>query len=91
MSFLKTERCIKVESNVANVGNFNPDNGLNVNNWNRDNGNDNVWASPLIVSGNKFMARLAWRLLSILQAFCQFPVIFPEVLSNYYCLALENP
>lgn len=40
-------------SSVAVVGNFNPENGLNVNNWNHDNGNHNVWAAPLIVSGNE--------------------------------------
>ena len=37
-------------SNVANVGNANPDNGLNVNDWNRDNGNHNIGAVRLVVS-----------------------------------------
>ncbi len=49
---LLTEKySLKGGSNVANVGNANPDNGLNVNNWNRDNGHDNVFAAPLVVSG----------------------------------------
>ena len=42
-----------VDSNVANVGNFNADNGLNVNNWNPANRNDNLFAAPLILSGSK--------------------------------------
>jgi hypothetical protein len=61
---------LKSSSNVANVGNFNADNGLNVNNWNAHNGNDNVHVAPLIVSSKKisFRASSAWWLLSIRQA-----------------------
>ena len=50
-----TGRHSQVDPNVANVGNFNAVDGLNVNNWNRDNGNDNVFASPLVVSRKKVL------------------------------------
>ena len=40
----------RVGSNVANVGNFNADNGLNVNNWDASNRNDNLFAAPLVAS-----------------------------------------
>ena len=61
---------LRSESNVANVGNFNADNGLNVNNWNRDKSNDNVFAAPLAVSSLQILFKVmrAWLLLSSHQA-----------------------
>lgn len=75
-----------MSSHVAVVGNADPDNGLNVNEMNADNGNDNVHAVRLIVSGRKILFKgcFAWRILSILQAFCLFPASIPEVLNNFY-------
>ena len=78
-----------VEGNVANVGNFNSDNGLNVNNWNPANRNDNLFAAPLIAFGEKkIIWNFAWRILSIPQASCLFPEDFLEELDNFYCLLL---
>jgi hypothetical protein len=74
-----------VESNVANVGNFNDNNGLNVNDWNADNGNSNVWVSRLVLSSS-----LAWWILSNHQAFCLFLVKLAEALSIFYLLKLES-
>ena len=78
-----------VESNVANVGNFNADNGPNVNDWNRDNGNSNVFAVPLVVSGkcDSNLASFAWRNESIRQASCQLPVKKLGAQCNFYLLA----
>jgi len=70
-------------SNVANVGNFDAENGLNVNNWNRDNGNDNVFASPLVVSSSADV-------LSTRLAFCLFLAKCFEVLNSFYCLRLAS-
>jgi len=73
-----------VGTNVANVGNFNADNGPNVNHWNRDNGNDNVFVAPLVVSGENCIkqAGFAWRDESIRQASCLFLATLLEVLST---------
>ncbi len=57
------------------VGNFN-DNGLNVNNLHPDNGNDNVWASPLVVTRNLTFATVLL-FVSNHRAFSQFLGAFP--------------
>ena len=82
-----TKRC---SSNVANVGNANPDNGLNVNDWNRDNGHDDVGSPRLVVSS--FIRRFcfkryfAWWTLTIHQAFCLFLEVLPVILNIFYLL-----
>jgi len=74
-----------VDSNVANVGNFNADNGLNVNNWNPTNRNDNLFAAPLILFGNKKIRwYFVWLILSIRQAFCQFPEVLFVNQDNFF-------
>lgn len=79
---------LKVGSNVANVGNFNADNGLNVNDWNRDKGNDNVWAVRLVVSRRKipFKWYFAWWSGSSHQASCLFLVGLIVILNIFYQL-----
>ena len=74
-------------SNVANVGNANPDNGLNVNDWNRDNGNDNVGGPLLVVSS--FKGYFAWWTLTIHQAFYLFLAILLAALNIFYLLLLD--
>ena len=82
-----------VESNVANVGNFNADNGPNVNDWNRDTGNDNVFAVPLVVSGkcDSNPASFAWRNESNRQASCRLPAKKLGAQCNFYLLMLGHP
>lgn len=67
--------------NSANVGRNHPDNRFNVNDWNADNGNDNVGAVPAVVSSK---IKVAWRILSILQAFYLFLEGLTRVLDNFY-------
>jgi hypothetical protein len=77
--------------NVANVGNFNSDNGLSVNNWNRDNSNSNIFAAPLEVSSGfkeaYFAPNFVWLILSILQACGQFLEVLIRVL-GIFCFAV---
>lgn len=80
-------------SNVAYVGNANPDRGLNVNDWNRDRGNHNVGAVRLVVSStnDSVLACFAWRHESSRQASCQFLASMFEVLDIYCFLMLDCP
>ena len=81
-----------VGSNVANVGNADPDNGLNVNDWNRDNGNRNVGAVRLVVSRKKEsnLVSSAWWHESSHQASCLFLAKLLEVLSNFCIPDIES-
>ena len=76
-----------VGSNVANVGNWNDDNGLNVNDWNRDESNVNIGAARWIVSSMKLS--FAWWNVSIHQAFFLFPVVLFEVQDTFYQLLID--
>ena len=72
-----------VGSNLANVGNFNADNGPNVNDWNRDKSNVNIGDAFWIVSS------IAWWILSNHQASCLFPATWPEA-RYIFCLLLPD-
>lgn len=76
-------------SNLANVGNFNADNGPNVNDWNRDDHNVNLGAARWIVSSEDslrgFSLSIAWWTLSSRQAFCLFLEVLPEA-RRIFCL-----
>ena len=80
-----------VSSNLANVGNFNADNGPNVNDWNRDKHNVNLGAARWIVSSTKEIIRVsfAWWILSSHQASYLLPEVLLEVLNSFYWLMTE--
>ena len=80
-----------VGSNVANVGNAAPDNGLNVNDWNRDNGNRNVGAVRLVVSRKKGsnLVSFAWWHESSHQASCLFLAALIEALGSFCPLNID--
>lgn len=80
-------------SNVANVGNANPDGGLNVNDWNRDRGNHNVGAVCLVVSSrnDSVLVSSAWWHESSRQASCQFLASLFEVQDTYCFSMLDYP
>ena len=87
-----TERYPKETSgNVANVGNFNAQNGLNVNDWNRDDRNDNLFVAPLIVSGKKIISGeyFAWWILSIRKAFSLFPEEMIVIPDTFFLLLID--
>jgi len=80
-----------VGSNLANVGNFNADNGPNVNDWNRDNHNVNLATARWVVSSRKrgFKVSSAWWILSSHQASCLLLAGLIAVLDILYWLVLE--